>query len=42
MSHQAIVQTLDDLNLKSPLELDEEAWIRSLEITWTTLIMIYI
>lgn len=42
MSHQAIVQTLEDLSLKSCLQLDEEAWIRSLEMTRTTLIMIYV
>lgn len=42
MSHQAIVQILEDLSLKSRLQLDEEAWIRSLEMTRTTLIMIYV
>lgn len=42
MSHQATVQTLEDLSLKSHLELHEDAWIRSLEITWTTLLMIYV
>lgn len=42
MSHQATVQTLEDLSLKSHLELDEEDWIRSLEIAWTSLTMIYV
>lgn len=42
MFYQATVQTVEDLRLKYHLELDEEAWIRSREITWTTLIMIYV